>query len=167
VLAAMAALALSTAGCGRKKPPRTPDDVALDGANHRRTSDRGATATNADRSGDDLERALGVDPVYFEFDSAELSPHGRDELTQVASWMQRHPGSKLHIEGHTDDQGTTEYNLALGERRAEAISEYLSRLGVETARLDTISYGEERPAVEGEDEAARAKNRRGAVAVQH
>jgi peptidoglycan-associated lipoprotein len=165
----LCALILMTMACHHRRPAHPVDTDTAE------TSKRQPGADNASGTGtagqpqtsDDLERQLGVDPIYFEFDSSELSSLGRDELTGVASWMQRRPGSHLRIEGHTDDRGTTEYNIALGDRRAQVIADFLYRLGVERERLQTISFGEERPAVEGESEDAWAKNRRGALDVQH
>jgi hypothetical protein len=92
-------------------------------------------------------------PIFFEFDSSTLTPPSRDLLATFATWaIEKKP--KLRVEGHTDEQGTTEYNLALGDRRARAISDYLISLGVDASRVDTITYGEEKPAAEGHDESA-------------
>jgi peptidoglycan-associated lipoprotein len=105
-------------------------------------------------------------PIYFAFDSSQLRPESTDLLRQMADYLQQSPRSTLTIEGHTCDIGTTEYNLALGGRRAAAAREYLLRLGIEPGRVSTLSYGEERPAVQGHDEASRSKNRRDEFAVQ-
>jgi len=99
-------------------------------------------------------------PIRFDFDSADLSDAARDELQALATWMAR-SGGRVAIEGHADERGTTEYNLALGQQRADAIARHLARLGVAAGRLTTITYGEERPAIEGSDESAWADNRRG------
>jgi peptidoglycan-associated lipoprotein len=98
--------------------------------------------------------------VYFEFDSAQLNDAAREALAANAAWMQRNGGAKVLVEGHTDQRGSTAYNLALGERRAVAVRDYLVSLGVSRARLSTISYGKERPADPGSSDAAFAKNRR-------
>lgn len=103
-----------------------------------------------------------IGAVYFDFDSTTLSPDARAALARLGAWLVEHP-ARIQIEGHADDRGTDEYNIALGQRRAQVIAEYLERLGVAPANLDTISYGEERPAVDGEDESAWAQNRRGEV----
>jgi peptidoglycan-associated lipoprotein len=101
-------------------------------------------------------------PIYFEFDSSVLTSQSRDLLSTFATWAIAHK-PKLTIEGHTDEQGTTEYNLGLGDRRAHAIADYLKAMGVEEKSLNTITYGEERPAQQGTSEDAYSANRRGEV----
>lgn len=96
----------------------------------------------------------------FEFDSADLSAANRDRLKRHAAFLAADKGATARLEGHTDEQGTLEYNMALGERRARAVAIYLQSLGVSADRLDIISYGETKPVAEGEDEAAWAQNRR-------
>ncbi|MFP4193358.1 MAG: peptidoglycan-associated lipoprotein Pal [Desulfosalsimonas sp.] len=98
--------------------------------------------------------------VYFDFDDASLSAEARDTLQQKVSWLRENPDACVIIEGHCDERGTDEYNLALGSRRAESVKDFLVKAGIEGTRLTTISYGEERPAVKGQDEEAWAKNRR-------
>jgi peptidoglycan-associated lipoprotein len=98
--------------------------------------------------------------VYFEYDSFDLSPRAKKVLADAAAFLNDHPGVKVQIEGHCDERGTSEYNLALGERRAKAAHEYLVFLGVDAKRLSTVSYGEERPVDPGHNEQAWAKNRR-------
>jgi peptidoglycan-associated lipoprotein len=98
--------------------------------------------------------------VYFAFNEANLSGDARDALDQAAQCVKSQAVQRLTIQGHTDDRGTAEYNLALGERRALAVRVYLKDLGVAEARMATVSVGEERPVDPGHDEAAWAKNRR-------
>jgi peptidoglycan-associated lipoprotein len=99
--------------------------------------------------------------VYFAYDSFNLSAAAKSALMGHAAWMKRNPGVNVQIEGHCDERGTTEYNLALGERRAASVRDFLIRQGVEARRLSTISYGEERPAVTGaSNEATWSRNRR-------
>ena len=98
-------------------------------------------------------------PVLFEYDSARIKPSEVSKLDAVAAYMKSNPG-KLVIEGHCDERGTAEYNRALGERRAIAAREELVKLGVDSSRMSTISYGKDRPADMGHDESAWAKNRR-------
>jgi peptidoglycan-associated lipoprotein len=98
--------------------------------------------------------------VNFDFDKSDIRPDARDLLKKNAEWMKANPKSKVQIEGHCDERGTNEYNLALGERRANAVKKYLSSLGVEADRLYTISYGEELPLDPGHNEEAWGKNRR-------
>jgi peptidoglycan-associated lipoprotein len=104
--------------------------------------------------------------LHFEFDRWELTPEARKTLEDVAAALKSFPSLKLLIEGHADERGTPEYNLALGARRAEAARDYLASLGIEAARLDTISYGEERPLDPAHNEVAWALNRRAHFAVK-
>lgn len=103
--------------------------------------------------------------IYFEFDRYDLKEESKKVLQEIADWMMKYPGVKLVIEGHTDERGTDQYNLALGERRAISALSYLRELGVSADRLNAISYGEMRPAYPGSNEEAWSKNRRDAFAV--
>ena len=98
--------------------------------------------------------------VYFDFDKYDIKAEYRSMLQEKADLMKQYPSIRVRIEGNCDERGTQEYNLALGERRARAAYEYMIRLGVPAAQLDVISYGKERPAVEGTGEAVWSKNRR-------
>ena len=98
--------------------------------------------------------------VYFDFDRSELLPEAKAILVKKAKWLRENPKYRARIEGHCDERGTNEYNLALGERRANAAWKFLNALGVSGDRLPTISYGEERSADSGHNESAWAKNRR-------
>ena len=98
--------------------------------------------------------------VYFAFDSSDLKSEARELLQEKAAILEDNPALKVIIEGHCDERGTQEYNLALGERRARAAYEFLILLGIDAQRLQIVSYGEERPAIDGHNEAAWAKNRR-------
>jgi peptidoglycan-associated lipoprotein len=106
------------------------------------------------------EAAKELQTIYFAFDSSALTPESRVKLETAATWMKQNPRVRVQIEGNCDERGTSEYNLALGERRALAARRYLISLGVDTDRIYTISYGEEKPAVQGHDEAAWKWNRR-------
>lgn len=105
------------------------------------------------------------DRVFFAFDSSELSPQARRVLQRQAEWLKAHDEVDAIIEGHTDERGTREYNLALGERRANAAKNYLVALGIAENRLETLSYGKERPAVLGQGEQVWSKNRRAVLKV--
>ncbi len=105
------------------------------------------------------ERFINAD-IFFEFDSSTLSAEAESILRAKAEWMRRNPSLTIVIEGHCDNRGTTEYNLALGERRAESVKRFLIDLGIAETRIRTISFGEERPLVRGDNEEAWAKNRR-------
>jgi peptidoglycan-associated lipoprotein len=98
--------------------------------------------------------------VLFEFDSASLTAEAQEILRAKAEWLRDNPGVRVLIEGHCDERGTNEYNLALGDRRAFSSKAFLTDLGIDGARLSTISYGEERPIASGSSEDAWAKNRR-------
>ena len=106
------------------------------------------------------------DRVFFDFDKYNLMPEARQILEKQAAWLKKYPSVTVSIEGHCDERGTREYNLALGERRANAAKNYLVALGVNPNRLTTISYGRERPAVTGSNEAAWAQNRRAVTVVR-
>jgi peptidoglycan-associated lipoprotein len=106
------------------------------------------------------------DRVFFGYDKYDLSPEAKTTIEKQAQWLKTYPHINVSIEGHCDERGTREYNLALGEKRAAAVRNYLVALGVEASRLQTISYGKERPAVTGSDETAWAQNRRGVLVVQ-
>ena len=99
--------------------------------------------------------------ILFNYDQFSLTPQARATLDSIAEWMKSNPRKVLMIEGHCDDRGTNEYNLALGDRRANSAKTYLVQLGVDSARIYTISYGEERPIVNGSSESIWTKNRRG------
>jgi peptidoglycan-associated lipoprotein len=98
--------------------------------------------------------------VYFAFDSAVLQPAAQRLLRQKADWLENNGGVSVTIEGHCDERGTNEYNLALGERRAQSVNAFMRDLGISSVRLSIISYGEERPLDPGQSEEAWAKNRR-------
>lgn len=106
------------------------------------------------------------DRVFFEFDSAGLTEEATETVDRLAAWMQQNNGIDIAIEGHADERGTREYNLALGARRASAVRDHLVLMGVDADRLETISFGEERPAVMGSNEQAWAQNRRAVFVVE-
>ncbi|MCB2211797.1 peptidoglycan-associated lipoprotein Pal [bacterium] len=104
--------------------------------------------------------------VYFEFDQSSLSAATRDALRHNAEMLRKYPDWKVSVEGHCDERGSTEYNLALGERRAASVKQYYIDYGIDGTRVRLVSYGEERPEVQGSNEAAWAKNRRAATVVR-
>lgn len=114
---------------------------------------------------DELENKVG-DRVFFELDSSALTPEAQETLRKQAAFMLQNPGLKATIEGHCDERGTREYNLALGERRANEVKDYLVNLGVSPNKLSTVSYGKERPAVLGSNEWAWSQNRRAVTTLQ-
>jgi peptidoglycan-associated lipoprotein len=164
------------AGCGRNRPPVArptppPPDAAAAGARPPSPpepvreptlvppepvpEERVTSATL-----DELNRNSPLQPVFFEYDSSEITPAGRAVLEANATVLKSNPGWNVTIEGHCDERGTAEYNLALGERRAVAARAYLVSLGISADRLRTVSYGEEFPFDPGRDEAAYSRNRR-------
>lgn len=113
----------------------------------------------------DLEANVG-DRVFFGYDSSVLTSEGQATLDRQAAWLKQYGSVNVAIEGHCDERGTREYNIALGERRATAVKNYLVSAGVDSSRLRTISYGKERPAVLGSDDSSYAQNRRGVTVVE-
>jgi len=101
-----------------------------------------------------------LDAIYFDFDKFELKPEARETLKKNADWLAQNPGKKVVVEGNCDERGTNEYNMALGQRRAESAAKYLNTLGVRTDRISTISYGEDRPICNESNEECWSKNRR-------
>ncbi len=107
----------------------------------------------------------GFNNVYFDYDSANIRADSESTLKKFVEFAKANDVKGVTVEGHADERGTREYNLALGDRRAVAVKKYLAGLGVDAGQITTISYGKERPAVEGHDEAAWAKNRRGVLVL--
>jgi len=112
------------------------------------------------------QQAFENEDVTFDYDKADLTSAARAILERKAAWLQHNPNTNAAIEGHCDERGTVEYNIALGERRAKAAMNYLVDLGIKASRLSTVSYGKERPLDPGHDEAAWAKNRRAHFVVK-
>ena len=110
-------------------------------------------------------QTLATDTVYFDFDKATINGDERGKLVAVSEWFKANPGHALFLAGHADKRGTPEYNRALGERRADAVREYLVGLGISADVLYATSYGSDRPAVDGDTEEAYAKNRRVEIGV--
>lgn len=105
------------------------------------------------------------DRVLFGFDRFDLSPEARTTIENQVTWLKSYPGIRINVEGHADERGTREYNLALGERRANSVRDYMIALGVAAARVTTISYGKERPVDPGSNDDAWANNRRAVTVV--
>ena len=122
--------------------------------------------SGADRAKEMARNQFLNENVHFAFDSASLSPRAQDVLKRKADWLNSNPGVSTVIEGHTDERGTAEYNMALGERRAESARAFLVDMGVSSSRLRTVSYGEERPLDPRSNEEAWAKNRRAQFRIQ-
>jgi peptidoglycan-associated lipoprotein len=115
-------------------------------------------------SAEDLRVNVG-DTVHFDYNESAIKDEDRGTLQRQAAWLQRYPQIRVTVQGNCDERGTREYNLALGARRASAVKEYLVSLGVSSGRLDTISYGKERPVCTESDESCWAQNRRGVTVI--
>jgi len=140
--------------------------AALAACSSKKSKDEGENgATDASMQPTDVagvgQRIPELGTVYFAYDSFNLTSQSKAALDSNIGWLKANSGRRVQIEGHTDERGTTEYNLALGDRRAGAVRDYLVSKGVSAGQLTTISYGEERPAVQGSDEDSWSKNRRG------
>jgi peptidoglycan-associated lipoprotein len=169
------ALAVTVSACATKKkdlPPPPPPATAVTPESGPLPSENAAVPpvanvgnANVPGSAADFAAQSGADFVLFGTDSYELDDEARTTLGKQAEWLARYPSVRVTIEGHADERGTREYNLALGDRRAAAAKNFLAAQGVDTSRMTTISYGKERPAVEGNDEAAWARNRRAVTVV--
>ncbi|MBW4055110.1 MAG: peptidoglycan-associated lipoprotein Pal [Proteobacteria bacterium] len=119
-----------------------------------------SAAQQAEKASAIVQLQSALNKIYFDFDSSALSESARSTLTKNAGPLTKEATAKVRIEGNCDERGSAEYNLALGERRAKAAQHYLVTLGITPDRISTISYGKEKPAVQGNNEAAWAKNRR-------
>jgi peptidoglycan-associated lipoprotein len=124
------------------------------------TSPLGGDASSSARGLGEGTGALARKVIYFDFDKSEIKPEYADIVTAAAHNLTANPGMKMKLEGNTDERGTREYNIGLGERRAQAVRRALMLQGVAETQVTTVSFGAERPAVEGDDEAAWSKNRR-------
>ena len=146
--------------------------TASSGSSGSSSSGSGSSSSSSSASGGASDKASAEDAlaaigntVYFDFDSSALSGDTEGTLMRQAAFLNANPALTVTIEGHCDERGTREYNLALGERRATAARDFLLAQGVDSARIRTISYGKERPAVAGSSEGAWAKNRRAATVI--
>jgi len=144
---------LLAVGCASNKPKNSQDDALnSDGANN---------GLSLELNGDsDSNKAGGLQTIFFAFDSSTLDSSTKATLQSNADFLSTNSKVDVQIEGHADERGGRQYNLALGERRAKAVREYLIALGIESKRITTISYGNERTLAEGHDESAWSKNRR-------
>ena len=152
-----------TAGAPTAPPPDTKDVGPSADERAAAEAERRRQAMLAEEAARKLEGEISMfesEKIYFDFDRSELKPDARAVLTKKADWLRSNSKYKIRIEGHCDERGTEEYNIALGERRANSAKRYLINLGVKTNQLSTISYGEEKPADPGHNEGAWAKNRR-------
>ncbi|HWA31135.1 MAG TPA: peptidoglycan-associated lipoprotein Pal [Rhizomicrobium sp.] len=154
---AVVAAAIVVAGC-------TSKPQAVNTAPPPETMSNTTTSSIVPGSAEDLKVNVG-DTVHFAYDAYNIDDEARTTLQRQAAWLQKYPSVRVTVEGHCDERGTREYNLALGARRANAVKEYLASLGVSPDRVDTISYGKERPICTESNESCWAQNRRGVTVV--
>jgi peptidoglycan-associated lipoprotein len=155
--AAVVAALLLAAGCASKK------EEAASGPPGPSTGG-GPSSTIIPGSAEDFRVNVG-DTVHFDFDKYDILENDKGTLQRQATWLGKYPAVRVTIEGHCDERGTREYNLALGARRANSVKEYLVSLGVSSARVDTISYGKEHPICTESSEDCWAQNRRGVTTI--
>ena len=158
---------IAVAGCSKKPPanlpppPPTSTTTAPDSGTGTTDSTNGVTPG----SRADLLAQAGTDTVHFATDSSDVDSEATAILTRQAAWLQKYPNVRVTVEGHCDERGTREYNLALGDRRANSAKNFLVNAGVDASRISVISYGKERPVAAGSDEDSWAQNRRAVTVV--
>ncbi|HEX2592480.1 MAG TPA: peptidoglycan-associated lipoprotein Pal [Rhizomicrobium sp.] len=158
-LSALSAAVLLSA-CTTKKAAQ---ETAPPASSYSQT-DTTSTSSIVPGSAEDLRVNVG-DTVHFDYDRYDIADSDRATLQRQAAWLAKYPSVRVTVEGHCDERGTREYNLALGARRANAVKEYLVSLGASSSRIDTISYGKERPMCTESSEDCYAQNRRGVTVV--
>jgi peptidoglycan-associated lipoprotein len=162
IIALFSGVLFILAACSSPPPPPPPGPGGPGGAGGPGGIGAGAIVPGSQQ---DLAASAG-DRVFFEFNRSDISPEAQQILQRQADWLRRYPNVSVRIEGHCDERGTREYNLALGERRAQAAKNVLVAAGIPASRIGTISYGKERPIVVGSNEEAWAQNRVAITTVQ-
>lgn len=148
--------ALAVSGCGKKRVETLPPAPGEALSNSDPAQSRIAPGSQADF----VQKMAGQDIIFFDTDRFDIDAIDAEALRSQANWLSQYPNKRVRIEGHADERGTREYNLALGERRANAAKNYLQSLGIAASRLSIVSYGKERPVALGSNEAAWSQNRR-------
>ncbi len=151
---------LSVGACAKKAPevlPPAPEGTGTDTG-----SDTGGVVPGSQQ---DFIANVSSDRIFFDFDQYNVDAQDQATLQSQAQWLARNPAVRVTLEGHADERGTRDYNIALGERRANAAKNYLATLGIDPSRINVISYGKERPAAVGSNEEAWAQNRRAVTVV--
>ena len=143
-----------------------PDSTATTGGDGASTSSSASSSSSLAENSPEWFAVNVGDRVFFGFDKYDLAGEARRTLELQAAWLKKYPQYKVVVEGHADERGTREYNLALGERRANSVKDYLIALGIDPSRVETISYGKERPVALGHDEESLAKNRRSVSVIR-
>jgi peptidoglycan-associated lipoprotein len=163
IIVMLLAVSLGVSGCASKRPKAAPSTAANAGSG---ATGSGANSANAGAANPEDDAAgpqgglLATRIIYFDFDSSEVRGAGVELATAHARFLAANPATRVRLEGHTDERGSREYNIGLGERRAQAVRRALMLQGALDGQISTVSYGEERPAAAGHDEGAWAKNRR-------
>jgi peptidoglycan-associated lipoprotein len=147
---------VALSACASKAPKQLPPEPAGVAT----TTETGPAGTIPGSQADFVEVLQGQDTIYFDTDQYNVDSSDAAALQSQAQWLMRYPAKRATVEGHADERGTRDYNLALGERRANAAKNYLVSLGVDASRLTTVSFGKERPVAMGSDEQSWARNRR-------
>jgi peptidoglycan-associated lipoprotein len=160
-VAAMVALA----GCAKKKPAELPPPPPASTAPEEAPAQAPVGSSIVPGSRADFLQQVGTDTVHFGTDKSDVDSEAQGILTAQAKWLVSHANVRVTLEGHCDERGTREYNIALGDRRATAAKNFLVAQGVSADRINTISYGKERPVATGSDESAWAQNRRAVTVV--
>lgn len=163
----LATALVTTAACSKKRPevlPPAPGEAPADTSGGY-TGGGATTGAVTPGSSEDFKRSVTSDTVNFGLDQYDIDATAREILDSQVVWLQRYPNVRVTVEGHADERGTREYNLALGDRRANAAKNYLVARGVSPSRITTISYGKERPIALGSDEESWARNRRAVTVV--
>jgi peptidoglycan-associated lipoprotein len=148
---------LAISACASKAPKELPPEP---GTGTSTTEGQGSYNAAPGSQADFVARMMGDDTIYFDTDRYNIDSADAAALGKQASWLGQYPAKRITVEGHADERGTREYNLALGERRANAAKNHMVSLGIEPGRITTVSYGKERPIALGSDESAWAQNRR-------
>ena len=158
---------IALAGCAKKRPAVLPPAPADQASEVSPSGQIGPGDPNAIQPGSDADfrRSVSSNTVNFAVDEYDIDASARGILDSQVAWLSRYPDVRVTVEGHCDERGTREYNLALGDRRANAAKNYLVARGVSAGRITTISYGKERPLALGSDEEAYAQNRRAVTVV--
>ncbi len=164
VVVALGAVAMMAAGCAKEEVVKKDEPVVVQQTVKQQEPVKVPEPPKEEPKQAVVEKAaeaIVLENVYFDFDKSELRQDARDALSKNAeTLLKKVADAKVQVAGHCDERGSDEYNLALGDRRAKSVAKYLTTLGIAAERLSTISYGKEKPAVEGHDEAAWSKNRR-------